>query len=298
VSNQQALGESRHRLLDGRPDSSREVRATVSDVLTAWGSEELVHDAVLGAAELASNVILHAGTDYELVIRPLPFGARIEIIDRRPDLVPTTIPATPAASALTDGRTTGRGLQIVATLASRWGYTTSAMSKSVWMEITEAAPLQATEPVVDEGHRETVDPAARMFHFESMPVRAAVGSGVQVEELIREVQLAGSSVMDEKEFAELRQLLDSSAPARLLGRHAAFSAAAKEQPRFSIDVRLAPRAIAALRQLNAMLTETSARLDTAVVPLPPQVIDFRAWLLEELARQVSGEDPLPCPLPD
>jgi anti-sigma regulatory factor (Ser/Thr protein kinase) len=298
VSSQQALGDSRHRLLDGRPESSREVRDSVSDALTAWGCEALVHDAVLGAAELASNAILHAGSDYELVIRQLTFGARIEIIDRRPDLVPTIVPVTGAASALAGGRTTGRGLRIVATVASRWGYTTSATAKSVWMEITEATPPDPTEPVVDEGHREMVDPAARMFHFESMPVRAAVGSGVQVEELIREVQLAGPAVMDDMEFAELRELLDASAPARLLGRHAAFSAAAKDRARFSIDVRLPPRAIAALGQLNSVLADTSSRLHHVGVPLPPEVIDFRAWLVEELGRQASGEAPSPCPLPD
>jgi anti-sigma regulatory factor (Ser/Thr protein kinase) len=298
VSNQQALGESRHRLLDGRPESSREVRDLVSEVLAAWGCDGLVDGAVLGAAELASNAILHVGSDYELVVRPLQFGARIEIIDRRPDLVPTAVPAMGTESAFATGRTTGRGLQIVAMLASRWGYTTSATSKSVWMEITESAPLEPTEPVVDDGHRETADPAARTYHFESMPVHAAVGSGIQVEELIREVQLAGPAVMDESEFVELRELLDLSAPARLLGRHAAFSAAAKEQPRFSIDVSLSPKAIAALGQLNGMLSETSARLRTTVVSLPPQVIDFRTWVLEEVTRQAAGNDPSSCPLPD
>jgi anti-sigma regulatory factor (Ser/Thr protein kinase) len=264
-----------------------------------WGCDGLVEDAVLAAAELASNAILHAGGDFELVVRQLPVGARIEVIDRRPDLVPTAVPVAGSAPALRSNGTTGRGLQIVARLANRWGYTTSASSKSVWLEVTETASTEASEPIVVEGHRETTDPAARMFHFQSLPVRAAVRSGVHVEELIREVQLTGrTEAIDQAELATLRELLDVSAPARLLGRHAAFSAAAKNQPRYSLDVRMAPAAIAAMRQLNVMLTEASSRLGTVAVPLPIEVVEFRSWLVEELGRQASGQPPAPCPLPD
>ncbi len=299
MANQQAVGGSYHQLLDGGPESSREVRRTVSDLLTTWGCDGLVDDAVLAAAELASNAILHAGSDLELVVHPLPSGARIEIIDRRPDLVPTAAPVGGNAPALRAESTTGRGLQIVATLASRWGYTTSASSKSVWIEVTEPVSTERTEPVVVEGHHETSDPAARLFHFESLPVRAAVSSGVHVEELIREIQLASRTTpIGQADSAALRELLDLSAPARLAGRHAAFSAAANDQPRFSIDVRLSPAAIAAFGELNAMLTEVSGRLGAAAVRLPSEVIDFRGWLVDELARQASGGPPALCPLPD
>jgi anti-sigma regulatory factor (Ser/Thr protein kinase) len=299
VSSPQTLGQSEHRLLDGRPESSRVVRRTVSDALSSWECPELVPDAVLGAAELASNAILHVGTPFELVVRRLSAGARIEIVDRRPDLVPAAVPATGNARALTARGTTGRGLQIVASLASRWGYTTSATSKSVWMELTQSTSREPTEPVVVEGHRAPSDPSAGPFHFESLPVRAAVGSGVHVEELIREIQLASrTEVIDAAEWEQLHTLLELSAPARLLGRHAAFSAAAQDLPRFSLDVRLAPEAIAAFTGLNPLLAEYSARLGATVVPLPPDVIEFRGWLVGEIARQVSGAEPASCPLPD
>jgi hypothetical protein len=268
-------------------------------VLTMWGCDGLVEDAVLAAAELASNVILHAGGDFELVVRPVHAGARIEIIDRRPDLVPTAVLVAGNARALRSESTIGRGLQIVATLASRWGYTTSALSKSVWIEVTEPISTEPTEPIVVEGHHETTDPAARIFHFESMPVRAAVSSGIHVEELIREIQLSGpAAAIDEAESAALRELLDLSAPARLLGRHAAFSAAAKDHRRFSIDVRMSPEAIVAFGELNAMLAEASSRVGAAAIRLPSEVIEFRGWFVEELARQTSGHTPAPCPLPD
>jgi len=298
VSSLQALGESHHRLLDGRPESSREVRAAVSQILETWGCDGVVDDAVLCAAELASNAILHADTSYELVVRQLSEGARIEVIDRRPDLVPTARPASAQAFGLPPGGT-GRGLHIVASLANRWGYTTSATSKSVWIEVTESASPEPTEPIVVEGHHETSDPAARTFRLESLPVRAAIGSGVHVEELVREFQLASrSSLSDEAELVTLRALLRKSAPGRLLGRHAAFSAAAEDRARFTVEVRLSPASLAAIVELNEVLTERSARLGAAAVALPEEVIEFRRWVAEELARQLSGQAPAICPLPD
>jgi len=298
VSSLQSLGESHHRLLDGRPESSREVRAAVSEILATWDCDGLVDDAVLCAAELASNAILHAGTDYELVVRPLPEGARIEVIDRRPDLVPTAVPASAYAHALAPGGT-GRGLQIVANLASRWGYTTSPTAKGVWIEVTENASLEPTEPVIVEGHHETTDPTAVTFRLESLPVRAAIGSGVHVEELVREIQLsARGSMLDDPDLVALRERLDVSAPARLLGRHAAFTAAAQERARFDMEARLSPAALSALRELNELLNRTSTRSGATVVPLPDDVVAFRAWVAGELERQASGHAPTVCPLPD
>jgi hypothetical protein len=119
-----------------------------------------------------------------------------------------------------------------------------------------------------------------------------------VEELIRDVQLASpAAAMPANQAATLRELLDVSAPARLLGRHAAFRAAAREQRRFDLDVRLSSANIAALGALNTLLHETS-HLRAGVARLSPEVVAFRTWLIEEVVRQAAGGDPTPCPLPD
>ena len=274
------------------------VRRAVLDALAEWGSDGLAQDAALAASELSSNAILHTASPYELVIRRVIGGVRLEIIDRRPDLVPGVVPTTGTARAITAKGTTGRGLQIVASLASRWGYTTSADSKSVWMEITEPVSADPTDPIIVDGHRQPEDPDARQFRLESLPVRAAVGSGIHVEELIRDVQLASpTAAIDPNRAATLRELLDVSAPARLLGRHAAFRAAARDQRRFNLDIRLSSAHIAALGALNTLLDETS-HLRGGVARLSPEVTAFRTWLIEEIVRQAAGGDPSPCPLPD
>jgi hypothetical protein len=166
------------------------------------------------------------------------------------------------------------------------------------MEITEPVSAAPTDPIIVEGHRQQEDPDAVHFHLQSLPVRAAVGSGIHVEELIREVQLASpTAAIDPDRAATLRELLDVSAPARLLGRHAAFRAAATGQQRFDLDVRLSSANIAALGALNTLLNETS-HLRARVTRLSPEVAAFRAWLVEEVVRQAAGGNPSPCPLPD
>ena len=293
-----SVPDTYHRQLDGTPASSAVVRQAVRDSLTEWGCEELLQDAVLAASELSSNAILHTASPYELAIRRVVGGVWLEIIDRRPDLVPGVVPTAGTAEAITARGTTGRGLQIVAVLASRWGYTTSADSKSVWLEITEPVSAEAAKPIMVEGYHQPEDPDATQFRLLSLPVRAAVASGIHVEELVRDVQLVrATAAIDAGRASALRELLDASASVRLLGRHAAFRAAAQNQQRFSLDVRLSPSSMGAFGALNALLTETSNR-GAGATRLSPEVVAFRAWLIDEVTRQAAGDDPTPCPLPD
>ncbi|MEY2460650.1 MAG: hypothetical protein QOG30_2480 [Acidimicrobiaceae bacterium] len=277
-------------------ESSREVRRFLSAALMRWGFEHLVGDASLCVAELATNAVLHAGSTYSVAVRALDAGVRVEVVDDRPELVPSAVPTTGTAAAITSRGTTGRGLQLVAALANSWGYTTSATAKTVWFEICEPGPLAPSQPVVVEGYHTQSDPAAPLFSLTSLPVRAAVASGIHVEELVREVHLANA--VSAADIDRLTELLRLSAPARLLGRHAAYQAAAQDQTRFSVDVRLSQEVIGGFGALNEMLANASHRLGITIPPLPAEVTRFRQWLVEEIVRQRSGERPTTCPLPD
>jgi anti-sigma regulatory factor (Ser/Thr protein kinase) len=282
---------------DGTPASIREVRRWLGEALPRLGLEDRLCDATLCASELASNVVLHAGCPYTVVVTPTRLGARVEVVDDRPEVVPMAVPTTGTATPLTSRGTTGRGLQLVAALSNCWGYTTSAQSKIVWFEVDGTAPSKPTTPVVVEGYRDVPDSSAPVFHLGSLPVWAAVASGIHVEELVRDVRLVNASAPPES-IERLNTLLRVSAPARLLGRHAAFRAAARNETRFDIDVRLSEEVVAGFAALNQMLTDTSHRLGITVSPLAPDVIAFRQWLVEEIMRQVVGERPSDCPLPD
>ena len=278
-------------------ESTRAVRRSVSDVLSAWECDTIVADAMLGASELATNAVLHARGDFELAMRPVEHGARIEIIDHRPDLEPLPVPTTGTATAVTSQGTTGRGLQIVAAIARRWGFATSQEYKSVWLELVHGVDGAPTAPVVERGYRARVDPGARTFEFLSLPVRAAVASGVHVDDLVRELQLAPSTRLPAGDVARLYELLDASAPGRLHGRHFALDAAARGQDRCDMRVALTPDALRAFAELNDLLDEATATVGQRAVPLPAPVAAFRRWILEEVQSQLGGHAPAPCPLP-
>jgi anti-sigma regulatory factor (Ser/Thr protein kinase) len=287
---------SHHEHFDAVPQSARHVRRVVDHVLSEWGRDDVAYQAVLGASELASNAVLHARNSFELVMRPIEGGARIEIVDRRPDLVPLPVPVTGAATHVTAEGTTGRGLQIVASVANRWGFNSSQAHKAVWLEVTADAPETASAPVVEIGYRPAPDAHARRYRLLSMPVRAAVASGVHVEDVVRELQLSAPAAVTTAEREQLYGLLDASAPARLLGRHAALGAAARGLDRFDMDVALSAEALQAFVELNRLLAVISGRVGGSADAAPPTVADFRAWVLREVAAQSEGREPSVCDL--
>ncbi len=112
------------------PASAATARRFVGRVLqevTRAGDEEEV--AVLLANELVTNAILHSSSDFDLVVDVEAGRVRVEVRDgsaRRP--VPR--PGRPADA------TSGRGLQLMEKLASRWGVEgIPGSGKAVWFEL-------------------------------------------------------------------------------------------------------------------------------------------------------------------
>jgi len=286
---------SHHEHFEASEGSTRAVRRSVTSVLGAWGCSTVAEDAVIGASELAANAVLHSRGPFDLSMRPITSGARIEIIDGRPDLVPIPVPIVGSAVGVTATGTTGRGLQIVAAVSTRWGFNTSDAFKAVWLEVGGGQPPSPSEPVVELGYRPVLDASARQFTLQGLPVRAAVASGMHVDDLVRELQLSLAWGPSPADRTRLVELLDTSAPARLSGRHAALDAAARGQLRFDMNVELTNDSMAAFGALNELLTELTARVGSAV---PEPVAAFRSWLMTEILGQVAGQAPEPCPLPD
>jgi anti-sigma regulatory factor (Ser/Thr protein kinase) len=97
---------------------------------TLDGDESESRDAVvLIASELATNAVLHAGTPY-VVELSLGDAVRIEVTDSGPP-APFLRPVRGPFDV--DG---GRGLAIVAELASGWGVDWLDGCKVVWAEVT------------------------------------------------------------------------------------------------------------------------------------------------------------------
>lgn len=278
---------------DASVGSLSPIRRLVHDAVTGWGCEELVDDAMLCVSELASNAILHTRLPFDVEVVQCEQGVRIEVTDRRPQELPAVVPATGLASDITSQGTTGRGLQIVASLADRWGVVADADHKTVWVELRPGAADGRSDPImVRECAPRTAenDVTLRLL---SMPVRAAVASGMHLDGVVRELQLGAGDPGDET-LDQLYALLDESAPVRLEGRRKALQAASRDEPRFNLTIHTSRRTLDAVARLNELMGELAGTRRS--VAAPTGVRAFRAWLRDEAQRQVRGVPPQPCPL--
>jgi serine/threonine-protein kinase RsbW len=119
---------------DDDPASPRAARHFVADVLRRWDLSHLIGGAVLLVSELASNVVIHAHTGFEVTVRLVPDDhsrLRVEVADHEPTL---PRPRRPAPDALD-----GRGLLIVERSSAAWGADRRGDGKVVWFELASGA---------------------------------------------------------------------------------------------------------------------------------------------------------------
>jgi anti-sigma regulatory factor (Ser/Thr protein kinase) len=106
------------------PASVTAARRWLAEILQADELAERVPDAELCLSELAANAVRHAGTDFEVEISEHEGTVRIAVRDDCP------APVRPQQPDPTD--LSGRGLQIVASIANRWGVEPTPDGKTVW----------------------------------------------------------------------------------------------------------------------------------------------------------------------
>lgn len=125
------------------PTSPAIARDIVGLLLGAWGLERFQDDLAIITSELVTNVYVHTprADSFELELVSHGAGVRLSIADGY------TI--KPVIKELNPETPTGRGLQLVQALASRWGSEEHEGGKRVWVELDERpdAPLTQTAPV-------------------------------------------------------------------------------------------------------------------------------------------------------
>ena len=113
--------------------SPTQARHFVIDSLTAWGCGAPLDDAAVIATELATNAVLHARTEFTVVVSRRREG-RVRIAVRDASLVrPRPRPAGPLESS-------GRGLRLVEALAADWGADFLPDGKVIWAELRAVTP--------------------------------------------------------------------------------------------------------------------------------------------------------------
>ena len=99
-------------------------RGFLSRTLAEWGLDEIEWQATQVLSELATNAVLHAGTDFTVSVDLLDDALRLQVRDgsRR----------TPRARRYGLSATTGRGLGLVGSLSRDWGVEPDGAGKTVW----------------------------------------------------------------------------------------------------------------------------------------------------------------------
>jgi hypothetical protein len=118
------------------PDAPRLARRFVTQMLEGWDRSDLVGDAAVVVAELASNAVSHAHSDFTVGLSRLGSAVRLEVRDS------STVEPTSRESAAMAER--GRGLQLIAAIARRWGYELVAGGKVVWAELDGDARIDVS----------------------------------------------------------------------------------------------------------------------------------------------------------
>ena len=90
--------------------------------------------AILLVSELATNAVMHARTDFVVRVLGTPVAGRVRIEVEDGNERPPSIAHTPPEA------TSGRGLQLVQTLADAWGVDASPSGKVVWFELSTPDP--------------------------------------------------------------------------------------------------------------------------------------------------------------
>ena len=128
-------------------DAPARARRWIGSVCERFELDHLRDEATLLVDELVTNAVLHARTDCVVVAEKDDGVLRVEVIDRNSDLVGVR----PGAERLSAQG--GRGLVIVAAMATAWGVHEHPLGKSVWF----------TLPTAQSGHAEpTATPTSRM----------------------------------------------------------------------------------------------------------------------------------------
>lgn len=271
-------------------------RSAAAQRAVELGRAELSSDAALVVSELVTNALLHAGGCTGIAVIEITGGVRVEVRDG------SHLP--PMFGRPSEDTLTGRGLRLVAAVASRWGADDNGEGKVVWAELTPegghtpgAAPGEDLLAIWGD---DLDEPAAGRFHVElgDVPTDLLLSAKAHVDNVARELTLAAagahSGVTGEvpPHLASLiSAVVERFADARLAIKRQALAAARRGEPSTCLALDLPASAADAAEDYIRALDEVDAycrarRLLT--LETPPQHRLFRHWYVEELVKQLRA----------
>ncbi|MFD4787745.1 ATP-binding protein [Streptomyces sp. NPDC058459] len=115
--------------LPRKPESAATARRLVRTACAVWGLEGLAEVGALVVSEMVANSVRHARRESIRVVveRTAPRTVRVAVADFSRELPELCTPA--------DDEEGGRGLALVAELATKWGTNERRWGKVVWAEL-------------------------------------------------------------------------------------------------------------------------------------------------------------------
>jgi hypothetical protein len=269
----------------------------------------LVDDIALCVTELGSNAALHGAAAFmSVTLTTKEETVTVSIEDDGQVHGSAVVPRADYSlgvehgPALADEPTTGRGLAIVAALASQWGVDDTVGGKKVWAEFGREAGTPAEGPDGQElpGMTPVMPRGWTKVRLAACPVRLSLRQDEHLDELIRELQLLRideGGARSQALASQIEGLLVSPAHARLTGRRIAQLADEAGLEHVDVDMSLPVEASEMIRELQAAVSAADRLCeDMKLLTLAssPELRDLRRWMTEEIVAQIEeGREPVP-----
>ncbi|RNL77540.1 ATP-binding protein [Nocardioides marmorisolisilvae] len=290
--------------------SVRMAREWVSGVLDEIGRTELAESARLAVSELVTNALLHAEPPMTVHVRGTVEHPRIEVTDQ--SMVPPqprhSTPLVNADDELT-WTTVGRGLDLVASFARRWGADIDprGFGKVVWFEPAaevrenpaEGELFDLDDAIAQRGE-EPADPESMLtIELLGMPTELFSHLRLHFNELGRELRLLAITDPDRYpiavEFAETYLQIEHERR-QVVGLDDLDSAMDAHKDTVDLAYRVPATAPESMSRVAVLLEEiyrSFAQEKLLAVRPSPELMSLQRWYLGEFSRQANGHRPMP-----
>jgi anti-sigma regulatory factor (Ser/Thr protein kinase) len=284
--------------LDASPRSAADARRWVGSICRQIEREDLIECAELGVSELVANAVLHGAQPIVVRVRGTASHPRVEVHDGS---IEPPVPATADAVDPDDLLMTfGRGLSIVARSALAWGASIESDGKVVWFEPAPGMREDGVEAewVVDRLSEVVADPvpeSAVTVRLLGLDMALLAGLRLQYFELRRELRLLSMGHLSDYPLA-------ADLTAMFVTFERQFPAEYHLQIKQALDAgvasadlefRMLPEAVSIILTMGEMfdLADAFCRAERLLATArTPRQREFHTWQLNELVRQLSGQD--------
>ena len=121
---------------EGTPEAVSEARLFVAAALATWDLDDLSEVAQICTSEAASNAVKHARTAFHVMVRADGGEVVVRVEDHGPGQ-PKMRPIDPSAE-------NGRGMWLIQSLATRWGWEPVERGKAVWFTLMGRTSARCT----------------------------------------------------------------------------------------------------------------------------------------------------------